>query len=308
MANPASGRGRGARLIPRVRAAFALVGISDLRETERAGDEARLVDAALSDGAETIAVLGGDGTWSKCAAALASSRAHATMAFLQAGTGNDFARNFPAPSHDVHAMARLVAHGGVEQRVDMGRVESAGRTDWFLNVVGFGFDVAVLQQLAQGCALRGRATYLAAALGQLLSYQGVDLTPDAHESARRRVMMLVISNGRTFGGAFRIAPAANVTDGLLDLIEIGDVRGAARLPLLLRVLRGAHLAHPRVTARRADRFEWCFAEAPAYEVDGELCQAGSREVHVMCVGSAIRVLAASPEAGVAVAAEPARSK
>ena len=85
IANPASGHGRGSRLIPRVRAAFALVGISDLRETERSGDEVRLVNAALDAGADTIAVLGGDGTWSKCAAALASSRADARLTLPHSG-------------------------------------------------------------------------------------------------------------------------------------------------------------------------------------------------------------------------------
>jgi diacylglycerol kinase (ATP) len=267
--------------------------VTDVRVTARSGDESRLVRAALDDGADTIAVLGGDGTWGKCAAALAESGADARMAFLCGGTGNDFAKNFPAPARDLHAMARLVAEGGEEWRADMGRVESGNHADWFLNVVGFGFDVAVLEQTARGGALTGRAVYVATALRQLLRYPGLDLTLNALGAGARRATMLVISNGRSFGGAFRIAPHARVDDGLLDLVAIGDVRGLARVPLFVRALRGTHLAHPRVTAAQANAFTLRFAKPPGYEVDGELRRAHATDVRITCVRGAIRVLAAS---------------
>ena len=265
-----------------------------MRITERSGDEGRLVRTALDDGADTIAVLGGDGTWSKCAAALAASGADARLAFLRGGTGNDFAKNFPAPAHDFAAMARLVADGGEEWRVDMGQVESGNSADWFLNVLGFGFDVAVLEQLVGKGALTGRAVYVAAALRQLLRFPGLELAPDARHVAARRVMMLVVSNGLNFGGAFRIAPGARVDDGLLDLVQIGDVRGFSRIPLFMRALRGAHVSHDRVTGARANAFTLRFTFPQAYEVDGELRPADSTEVLVRCVPGAIRVLAASP--------------
>jgi diacylglycerol kinase (ATP) len=106
-------------------------------------------------------------------------------------------------------------------------------------------------------------------------------------------MMVVISNGRRFGGAFSIAPAALVDDGLLDLVAVGDVRGLARVALFTRALRGTHLAHPRVTALQADTFALRFSTPPVYEVDGEVRRASSADVRVTCVRKAIRVLAAS---------------
>ena len=50
--NPASGRGRGARAIVGIRAAFARCGFTDVRATTHAGDEARLVSEAIDDGVE----------------------------------------------------------------------------------------------------------------------------------------------------------------------------------------------------------------------------------------------------------------
>lgn len=291
IANPASGRGRGARLIPRARDAFLRQGMTDLRVTARAGDEARLVFDALHDGADLIAVLGGDGTWGKCAAAVAASGSAASMAFLHGGTGNDFAKNLPAPARDFTAMARLCAGAHDEWRVDMGRVESDGHDDFFLNVAGFGFDVAVLEETMRGGVLTGYAVYIAAALRNLLGYPGLDVRIEELGEQVRRAMMLVFSNGLNFGGAFRIAPDAKVDDGLLDLIEIGDIRGFARVPLFVRALRGAHLAHAGVTAARGEAFHLKFAGPPDYECDGEFRRAGSAAVRVSCARGVLRVVA-----------------
>lgn len=266
--------------------------MTDLRITEQPGDEARLVREALDSGADTLAVLGGDGTWSSCAAALAASGADARIAFLAGGTGNDFAKNIPAPAHDPRAMAQLIQGGGVDWRVDMGRVDSESRSDWFLNVLGFGFDVAVLERIARGGRLTGPAVYVSAALPLLFSFPGLAIHLDEARS-RERATMLVVSNGANFGGAFRIAPQARVDDGLLDLVRIGDVRGVARLPLFARTMYGAHLTHPRVTTARAQSFHLRFDTAPSYEVDGELRRANADELRVRCAPGAIRVLAAS---------------
>ncbi|HEY5489986.1 MAG TPA: diacylglycerol kinase family protein [Gemmatimonadaceae bacterium] len=285
--NPASGRGAGARLLPRLRELFAAHGITDLRTTAAAGDETRVVQEAVRDGAQTIAVAGGDGTWGKCAVALARLGSPARMAFLANGTGNDFAKNLPAPAADHAAMAALIAHGAHEQRVDLGSVDE----QWFLNVAGFGFDVAVLIDTQRKSWLRGNAVYITAALKHLARYGGFEMQADVlGDTAPRRRMMLVISNGLNFGGAFRIAPTARVDDGLLDFISIGDVHRLLRIPLFASALRGAHLRHPKVAAVRAAKATLRFATPPSFELDGELHHATASTVIIHSVPGALRVL------------------
>ena len=82
-----------------------------------------------------------------------------------------------------------------------------------------------------------------------------------------------------------------VDDGLLDCVEIGDVHGLARIPLFARALRGAHLAHPRVRARRRSHFALAFTGAPWCDLDGELVQLASRDCDVRAVPRALRVVA-----------------
>ncbi len=286
--NPASGRGAGARLLPRLTAHFAEQGITDIRMTVASDDEARVVAEAVRDGAETIAVAGGDGTWGKCAVALARLGSPARMAFIANGTGNDFAKNFPTPAADHGAMAALIARGTREQRVDLGYVDG----EWFLNVAGFGFDVEVnVATVDRTGWLRGDAVYVVAALRHLLFYRGFVAAADIFEGGSpRRRMMLVISNGRNFGGAFLIAPTAYVDDGLLDFVSIGDVHSIARVPLFVRALRGAHLTHPKVAAVRASAATFTFDAPPVFELDGDLHQAKTATVRVGVVPRALRVL------------------
>lgn len=288
--NPASGRGRGARRIDEIRAAFAAEGMTDVRSTNCAGDEERVVREAIADGIETIVVAGGDGTWSKCAVTLARAGSPARMAFIAAGTGNDFAKNLAAPARDPAAMARLVKSGGRERRVDLGRVDD----HWFLNVAGFGFDVAVLRRVARIPVLRGSSVYIIAALAELFGYPGLDvrlegvsgIAPDAWT----RQLLLVFSNGKAFGGAFKVAPAAQVTDGALDACVVGDDTRLGRLPLLVRAVRGTHGSHPSVHTAVANRFIVTFRETPWCEIDGELRRMSGPTVEIATLPGALRVV------------------
>lgn len=278
--------------MPAVHAAFAPHGAGDVRLTGQPGDESRLVHDALSAGVDTIAVVGGDGTWGRCAAAVLDAGAgdRVRLAFLTGGTGNDFAKNLSAPAHDADAMAALCSDPAAERRVDAGAVESGGTTHFFLNVAGFGFDAVVLEDTARGGKLGGNAVYVIAALRRLLGYPGFAYTLGGSDGETRVAMMLVLANGMNFGGAFRIAPKARIDDGLLDSIEIGDVQGFARIPLFVSAIRGAHVTHHKVRATRHAEFQLAFTSAPPCDLDGELVQLASRDVLIKSVRGALRVV------------------
>lgn len=278
--NPASGRGRGARRIAEIRAAFARCGFTDVRGTTHAGDEARLVGEAIGDGIETIVVAGGDGTWSNCAVPLARAGSPSRMALLAAGTGNDFAKNLGVDARDPNLLAERLADGGVRaRRVDIGRVAMSGAPDTlFLNVLGFGFDVAVAHASQRFRRVRGPAVYVLTALREIAAYRGFSMAVNAGAPAHH--LLAVFSNGGWFGGAFHIAPPAAIDDGLLDAILIRDVAPLARLPLLARAAAGRHLTHAQVTHERTAAMRLTFDSPPWFEADGELVEAAGRTVDV----------------------------
>ena len=287
--NPASGRGSGARALPAIRAAFAAVGVSEVRLTSKKGDEEMEARRAIDDGFDTIVACGGDGTWGNVANGILAAGAgrEVRMSPLATGTGNDFAKTIGAPARDFPATARL-AVTGTDMPIDVGRVE--GRH--FLNVSGFGFDIAVLEDIERITWLTGDMLYLYSALRQLFSYGGVEVgiaTPKKRRESRRH-LMLIVANARNFGGSFKIAPGASVTDGKLDAISIHDAAPLARMRLFAAATKGTHVMAREVLVEQSPSFTLEFPTPPAFETDGEYRRASGALVQIDCVPQALRVV------------------
>jgi diacylglycerol kinase (ATP) len=285
LVNPAAGRGRALRRLDAATRALARVGPLDVVRTEQSGDEARLALEAARDGVRTLVVLGGDGTVSRVAGALATAGADTPLAILAAGTGNDFAKSLGAPVHDYAAMAERIARGET-RRVDIGRL--AGRP--FVNAAGFGFDVAVLERMTRARWLRGDALYIAAALAELFRFGGVDarvrVTPEVLDE-RARWLLVVIANGQWFGGSFRIAPDARLDDGLLDVVLVRDASAVRRARLFAAAPFGKHVRAPEVTTSPSSN---CRIETPlplSCELDGELYKFTADSLHAEVLPGAL---------------------
>ena len=282
--NPAAGGGRGARRTDAAVAAFAPLGAT-LHRTTAAGEEARLALAALDAGADTIVVLGGDGTWGRVTGAIVGSGTDARLALLAAGTGNDFVKTLGAPAHDFGAMARLVA-AGAERRIDAGRAGDVV----FLNSVGFAFDAAVIDRMRRARNPGSVLTYIAASLGILFGYPGIEARID--DGPWKRHLALVLANGRHFGGSFVIAPGAELADGTLEAVTIDAPLGTlARAATFAACTRGAHVGRPQVSAWPVARTTLAFRAPPLFEADGELYEPVTSEIVVECLPGALRIVA-----------------
>jgi diacylglycerol kinase (ATP) len=307
--NPASGRGAGARRIGRFLSLLGdhLPGFTHAG-TSRAGEEGVLAEQAMAEGFNLIVAVGGDGTWSNVADRIVSSHKEGVaLGILASGTGNDFGRNFSVSIRDPELAIQTLAKG-VARSVDVGRVvsrgtpvrdlgsvdASAGRH--FLNLVGFGFDVAVIEDTAGARFLRGELLYKFTALKNLFSFSGVPLVLEGDGSTvdgstvDGEQLMLTISNAPFFGGGFLIAPEAQLSDGLLHACAIGNTSPFTRLRLFNAAPTGRHVHSPHVQMRQSTRFSVRFSAPPKYEVDGELWQAEGAEVTVETVPGALQVV------------------
>lgn len=285
--NPASGRGKGRKAIPRIRQAFGAIGVTTFRETSVRGEELGLVRQALQDGFTTIVAAGGDGTWSNVGRAILSEGAgeSVSLALLAAGTGNDLAKSIGVPASDYNETARLVAEQSFAF-VDAGRINDG----FFLNSVGFGFDASVLATIEKMAWLRGSAVYTIAALRQLFTYRGVDVTSDS--IARDSMpMMIIVANGGYLGGAFHIAPSASITDGKIDTVVISDMGPWERLRLFAAAMKGQHIGRAGVSTFRGSTLTLDFAVPPSCQRDGELDQLVDTTVTLSCYPGALKVIA-----------------
>jgi len=181
---------------------------------------------------------------------------------------------------------------GADTLVDVGRIED----HFFLNIAGFGFDVAVLEDIRTIKWVTGETLYLYSALRQLTSYRGVEIevASPAGRRDRMKYLMLIVANAKNFGGKFKIAPEASLTDGLLDAVAILDASTLRRVKLFAAVARGTHMDVDEVVIEQSRAFTVKFAAPPAYETDGEYRQARTPELEISCVPGALRLVAPGP--------------
>jgi diacylglycerol kinase (ATP) len=255
------------------------------------GDEARLTELALARGFRKIVAVGGDGTWSNVGNAILRSGLPVQLGLVPGGTGCDLAKSLGIPPHDVAACARIILAGHT-RAIDVGRIEDK----FFLNIAGFGYDVAVIEDSWNIGYLEGSPLYLYCALRQIHSFAGfpVEVEADGVPLGRQELLMLILANARVFGGGFKIAPGADLQDGQLDAMAFRNMGVWARLGIMVRLLKGTHEASPEVRAVRAHSFRLHFDQPPTYETDGEWNRARGTDLQVGTVPQALTLLVPGP--------------
>jgi YegS/Rv2252/BmrU family lipid kinase len=231
--------------------------------TERAGHARELAHASAQADAGLVIVWGGDGTLNEAGAGLLGSAT--SLGLVPAGSGNGLANALATPHDPVAALA--IAFDGATRTIDAGTI--AGRA--FFNVAGIGFDGRVARLFnARGAGRRGRWPYVMIGIREGCTYAGADYTVEL-DGDRHSVHALLIAfaNGREFGNGIRIAPQAQLDDGVLDMAIV------EQRPLLERfwharhaVFGTVHLA-PNVTLRQIRHAVVSSPEPMEYHVDGE---------------------------------------
>jgi len=298
--NHAAARAR--RAWPRVRAYLEEERIRfDAHESARPGETEGRTRAALAEGFETVAVVGGDGTLSaaasgyfeSCAGLAADERPRAVnpsaaLAVLPAGTGDDFARGLAGGRREpLEAwLARLARHcrgsrTESARSVDVlsGSADGGARRFVCLNAATLGIGAEVAGRVAaQGERLRwlsGEVRFAWAAVQSLAAWRNrrVRVRVDGGVWAECRTNLIAVINGTYAGGGMNFSPEASLTDGLLDVLTVCDISRAGLVRELARVHRGGHLANPKVRLARGTRVRvetFDPADSLGVEADGDV--------------------------------------
>lgn len=206
-----------------------------------------LVAAAVARG-EVVVSVGGDGMLASLAGPV--SRAGGTLAVLPAGRGNDFARTLDLPTTPEGQAAMLL--GGRVGAVDL--VAYDGRL--VVGSVYAGVDARAAELVDRAVRLPGSLQYPYAALRSLATYRPgryrLSVDGDEREVSAATV---VVANSAYYGKGMRIAPAAAVSDGRLDVVVIGAASRLALMRALPSVYDGSHVDRPEVQVLTGSRVE-----------------------------------------------------
>jgi diacylglycerol kinase family enzyme len=127
--------------------------------------------------------------------------------------------------------------------VDVGEIkDNTGRSEYWINMLGIGFDATVLIHTYQITRLQGFSMYLAAVLRTILRYHIAPymVIQTDEEQFEQPALMIVICNGAREGGGFYVAPDAKVDDGILHYAMVGDVSRLKMFRLVPEVMNGTH--------------------------------------------------------------------
>jgi len=180
-----------------------------LEYTQGPGHATALAREAIAAGFGKIVAVGGDGTVNEVAQALVHTPVK--MGIVPKGSGNGLARHLGIPLNAVDALSCLFTSKAVP--IDTFRMN--GKLS--LNVSGIGFDghIAELFGLEKE---RGFQGYTKLVLHEFMNFREfpTEVTYD-HQSMSRDVFVIALANSSQYGNNARIAPAASVRDGLLNI-------------------------------------------------------------------------------------------
>lgn len=254
--------------------------------SESRGHATRLAASAVEAGADVVAAWGGDGTVNEVAAVLAG--APAALAIVPAGSGSGLARALGVPLAWRGALD--LAIGGTERVIDAGSI--GGR--FFVNVAGLGLDAHIASVFNADRdarpGRRGLAAYLRITLRELFRYRAprVRVAVDGDSIHEGPALLVALANSSQYGNGARIAPAARLDDGLVDVVAVRATSPVRDLLRARRLFDGTIARDGRAAMRRGARVRVEAAEPLLFHTDGEP-HAGGTVLDAEVIPAAIRV-------------------
>lgn len=212
--------------------------------TEQKYDAMMEAKRTCSGDFDFIIACGGDGTVNEVVKGIMISDRKLPLAILASGTVNDFANylNIPKNTNDFFDM---IVNEDIVQ-VDVGKVND----NYFANVAAGGLLTNVAYQVpTEMKALLGRTAYYFEGIKEL-TLQNLDPIKvkirSEEYSSEEEILLFIVSNSSSIGGFKKLAPEADVMDGLLDIVVIKKSAISDIANIFLNVLTGDHINHPNV--------------------------------------------------------------
>ena len=274
--NPTSGGGKGASVGAYVKE--FLTSHSVAHEVITGASATALIDALegfITRYPECLGVLavGGDGLVHDVLQV--TTPAQIPLAVIPAGTGNDFLRTLGWSLNNLDPyLERIFTEP--PQSVDLGLVDG----QWFGAILSTGFDSIVNERANRMSWPKGPMKYNCAIAIELPRFapRHYEITLD-DRTISTEAMLIAVSNGRSYGGGMLVAPSADITDGLFDVMVLHPVSKLEFLKVFPRVFKGTHVSHPAVEIVRSKKVS-IVADAVAY-ADGE--RIGLLPINAECI-------------------------
>jgi YegS/Rv2252/BmrU family lipid kinase len=250
-----------------------MAGQSAFKATTAPGDARRLAAEAVAENFELIVAAGGDGTVNEVLNGIADAPdgfVRARFGVLPLGTVNVFAREVKIPLRVADAWEIL--QNARETKIDLGCAEFSAKgvrkKQFFAQLAGAGLDARAIELVDWSHKKKiGPLAYVIAGLKALRERKPkISVRVDGKNFDGE---LILIGNGKFYGGTFEIFPAADLRDGLLDVCVFPRMDFRTLLRCAPGLLARRKLPEKIVRRFRAEKLELVCDSAAAFELDGE---------------------------------------
>ena len=247
--------------------------------TTRPLEAIEIAQRAVRESRPVVVAVGGDGTLNEVLNGFFHNGAPlpttSKLAMLPLGTGGDFRRTLRIPLDAKEAVHIISA--GTPRRLDAGCVTYAapdGSTAvrHFINIADAGLGGEVVHRVNTGSKRLGEATFTITSALALLGWKNKPMTVVVDGNSIDLVaQQVVIANCQYFGGGMRMAPSAKPTDGVFDVILVGNVGKLETARALGKIRNGTHLDehNPKLQLMYGKRISVSSTAAVRIDLDGE---------------------------------------
>ena len=232
-----------------------------VRYTEYAGHAEVLAREAVENGTDIVVAVGGDGTVNEVARALIHTQT--ALGIIPCGSGNGLARHLQLPM-DPEGAIQMINEACIKS-LDYGTMNNLP----FFCTCGMGFDAFVSMKFANS-GKRGLLSYIENTLRETLTYK-----PDTYtltlddQQIEQRAFVIACANASQYGNNAFIAPAATMSDGLMDITVLEPFSAIEAPQLALQLFNGTLTTNSRVKTFKARKAHIKRLSKAPVHVDGD---------------------------------------
>ena len=266
-----------------------------VRWTGGPGEAPRLTAAAVSSGAKTLVVAGGDGTVNEALQSLIG--AGVRLAIWPMGTANVLARTLALPTETERAAAAIVE--GRTEKIYPGVAidERTGARRYFLLMAGVGLDASVVERVRPGLKRRfGELAFWWSGLAHLVDWRPTPFQVEIN-GAISTATFAAIGRAPRYGGDLAITPGARLNQPEFEVCLVSSESRWRYLQLLYDAMR-QRLPESVADFRLVRASEVSARGDAPVQVDGELI--GRLPMSFKVVASPVEIIISAAEASSAV--------
>jgi diacylglycerol kinase (ATP) len=265
--NPTSGREEMRRQLPDVLRSLERAGFeTSCHATEGSGDATAATVDAIERGFDAIFAAGGDGTLYEVINGVANKEHRPPIGVLPVGTTNDFARALKIPRSMPEACEIIAGHH--TRSIDIGRMNDR----YFINIAGGGSMTELTYEVPSKLkTMIGQLAYYVKGLEKLPRLRPIRIQLECEQmQLDEEVMMFLIANSNSVGGFEKLAPNADLSDGLFDVFVLKKTNLAEFIKLTSLAIRGEHVYDPHLVHFKTNYLRIQSDDAVQINLDGEL--------------------------------------